>query len=126
MRPTFQLAQRSDLDTVMQDMEAFHYFDHTEPFDYVSARTAITAIIDNRDIGNVWLIYKGEEVAGYVVMTISFRLECRGRIAFVDELYIRPEARRQGIGRATLAFLTTFCQDSGICQLQLEAEKENS
>lgn len=125
MNLNFKPAECSDLDVLMQYMEDFHYFDHTEPFGREPARAAMERVVTEQTIGRVWLIQQAEETIGYAVMTISYRLEYRGYYAFLDELYIRPDKRRQGIGTAALAFLNTACQTLGICQLQLEVKNDN-
>src|SRR4029079_15223178 len=39
---------------------------------------------------------------GYALLTWGFDLEFGGRDAFLTELYLRPEQRRSGVGRALL------------------------
>jgi hypothetical protein len=42
----------------------------------------------------------GDELAGYVILTLGFSVEYRGREAFVDELYVEEKFRRQGLAGA--------------------------
>ena len=125
MNLNFKPAECSDLDVLMQYMEDFHNFDHTEPFARTPARAAMERVVTDKAIGRVWLIQQEKEAIGFAVMTIGYRLEYRGYYAFLDELYIRPDKRRQGIGTAALTFLNTACQTLDICQLQLEVKNDN-
>ena len=121
----FKPAQSDDLDVLMTYMEDFHNFNHTEPFDRAAARVAMEMVVVNASIGRVWLIQHNQETAGYAVKTISYRLEYIGDYAFLDELYIRPEYRRQGIGSATIAFIKQTYQALNIGPLQLEVKNDN-
>ena len=125
MNLSFKLAQSNDLHVLMRYMEDFHNFDHTEPFDRECARLAMEKVVVDQSIGRVWLIQHNQEIAGYAVMTVSYRLEYRGYYAFLDELYIRPKKRRQGIGSATLVFIQGVCQSLDIKHLQLEVKDDN-
>ncbi|MGD1866167.1 MAG: GNAT family N-acetyltransferase [Phormidesmis sp.] len=121
----FQLAQVDDLDVLMKYMEEFHNFDHTEPFDFVPARAAMEKIVTYPEVGRVWLIQAGKETVGYIVLTFSYRLEYRGRYAFLDELYVRESKRGRGIGTAALTFIQATCKQLGINKLQLEVKQNN-
>jgi len=123
--PTFKLAQTGDLDVLMQHMEAFHNFDHADPFDYAPAKAAMAHIVSNPEIGRVWLIQEREETVGYAVLTFSYRLEYRGHYAFLDELYVSESMRGKGIGTAALAFVQASCEQLGISKLQLEVKQDN-
>ena len=82
-------------------------------------------VITDKTVGRVWLINQGGESVGYLVITISYRLEYRGNYAFLDELYIRADKRRQGIGTAALAYLKVSCKALNVNCLQLEVKQDN-
>lgn len=54
-------------------------------------------------MGVLWVIYDGEEAAGYLVACFGFSLEYAGRDPFVDEFYLKPEYREGGIGSSALS-----------------------
>ncbi|UFP92917.1 GNAT family N-acetyltransferase [Gloeobacter morelensis] len=95
------------------------------PFDATAIETALIELLTNPVMGSVWLISNDQHILGYALLTLGFSLEYRGKDAFVDELYIRPAYRRQGIGTKTLKFLETFCRNLGVRALHLEVEKGN-
>lgn len=72
------------------------------------------------------MIEDAEQAVGYVVLTFGFSLETRGPNAFVDELYLNEDHRGQGIGKATLEFLESFCRSVGLRALYLEVERANT
>jgi ribosomal protein S18 acetylase RimI-like enzyme len=52
-------------------------------------------------------------------------LEFGGRDAFIDELYVRPAYRGQGIGTKVLKFADEVCRSAGVQALHLEVERKN-
>ncbi|MEL7356543.1 MAG: GNAT family N-acetyltransferase [Cyanobacteria bacterium J06634_6] len=125
MNVDFTLAQQEDLAILMTYMEAFHDFDHTEPFDRVAAEAAMRKVLLDKSIGRVWLIQQNAETVGYIALTLAYRLEYRGYYAFLDELFIREDKRGQGIGTAALDFLEKACEQLGVACLQLENKQDN-
>lgn len=125
MAINFREADAADLDVLMKYMKEFHDFDHTEPFDKVAARSAMTYVVSNRSVGRVWLIQEAEEVVGYIVLTLGYRLEYRGQYAFLDELYVRENKRGEGIGTRAIEFLEKTCQQMEVRFLQLEVKRDN-
>jgi GNAT superfamily N-acetyltransferase len=71
------------------------------------------------------LIQSNDQVIGYIVLTFGFSLEYRGRDAFIDEFYLRPQYRGQGIGTKTLAFVESACRTLEVRALHLEADFAN-
>lgn len=125
MGPTYAIATHADIDTLVQFMREFYAFDHI-PFEEAGARSAVTMLINDASLGRGWLICSDEEAIGYVVLVFGFSLEYRGRDAFVDELYLRENHRRHGIGTHTLQFLEEVCRSIGIRALHLEVSRENT
>lgn len=75
--------------------------------------------------GLVWLFHTGTETVGYVVLTIGFSMEYGGLDAFVDDLFVRPQFRRQGFGRAAVAILVAECERRGVRAVHLEVGRDN-
>ena len=122
---TFRIAERTDLEALVQFMREYYEFDHL-PFDEQNARTALENFVGNEFLGRVWLIqYEGETV-GYVVLTLGYSLEYGGRDAFVDEVYIRESHRGRGIGQRTLSFVEDVCRSLNVRALHLEVERANT
>jgi ribosomal protein S18 acetylase RimI-like enzyme len=56
---------------------------------------------------------------------LAFDLEFGGRQATITELYIIPEHRRLGVGRATLLFVEDTLRLLGISVFELQVERDN-
>ena len=62
-------------------------------------------------------------LAGYGLLTRSYCTERGGLCVWIEDLYIAPDYRGRGIGRAFLEFAEA--QNPGAVRLRLEAEPEN-
>lgn len=64
-----------------------------------------------------------ERTAGYAVLGWGWSIECGGREAVLDELYVRSRGR--GIGSALLQAAEGACRDHGVLRIFLETELPN-
>jgi ribosomal protein S18 acetylase RimI-like enzyme len=63
---------------------------------------------------------------GYVVLTYGFSLESHGRDALIDEIYLMPDYRRQGLGRRVLQQMEAEARHLGAARIYLEVERPNT
>lgn len=64
------------------------------------------------------LIEAGPEVVGYAIFFTTFSsFECRSGI-WLEDVYVRPEHRRGGIGRAVMEHLAAIARDRGHIRLE--------
>lgn len=125
MATTFSIAAHADIETLLQFMREYYEFDHL-PFNEQIAHAALAKFLDDESLGRVWLIcYEGEPI-GYLVLTLGYSLECGGRDAFIDEVYIRANHRGRGIGQSALTFAEDECRALGVRALHLEVERANT
>ncbi len=94
-------------------------------FDEGEVRAALDKFLDHVDLGQAWLLWASEKAAGYVILTLGFGFEYRGRDAFIDELYIEPEYRRMGLGRRAMEFVEEEARALGVNALHLEVDRAN-
>jgi diamine N-acetyltransferase len=120
----FHRADSGNCETLVELMREFNAFEDL-PFDETKARKALKQILRDESFGRVWLIKRGEETAGYAVLTLGFSLEFHGRDAFIDEIYLREEFRGKGFGKQAVQFLEEQCRDLGVKALHLEVERKN-
>jgi len=124
MTPTFTMASPADTDRLLELLQEFYAIEHLD-FDEAVARQALGQILTERRYGLIHLIEVADAIAGYVVLTFGFSLEFHGRDAWIDELYLRSAYRGQGIGSATLAFITATCRQEGIKAVHLAVAHRN-
>jgi ribosomal protein S18 acetylase RimI-like enzyme len=125
MNAIFQLLSDSDLATLLEMMREF-YPQQQMRLDEKAATTAAQKLISDPALGEIYLIFRGADLAGYFALTFCFSLEFHGRFALLDEIYIRQAFRRQKLGQAVVAFAEGRCKEIGIKALRLEVGQQNA
>jgi ribosomal protein S18 acetylase RimI-like enzyme len=74
----------------------------------------------------VILVAQDEELLGYLVMSFGWGIESGGKEALIDEVYISPSSRNQGLGSALAELAIEHAQASGVKAIFLETEKPNN
>lgn len=120
-----RLATPADQSPLFELVRAF-YAESGYPLDDAAARRALGQILADASFGRVLLASQHGEVQGYLILAFGFSIEYRGRDAIIDELYVRPEARRSGIARALLDELERASPGWDVHALHLEVEGDNT
>jgi ribosomal protein S18 acetylase RimI-like enzyme len=94
-------------------------------FDEPLVRKVLRTFLANPALGQAWFFSDGATPAGYIVLTLGFSFEYHGVDAFIDELYVEPNYRRQGIGRRAVFFVEERAREMGVQALHLEVDPGN-
>lgn len=121
---TFKPIEISDIEIITAMMQDFYAIDNY-PIDVEATKKMFHEFITNEHLGKAWLIYSDNEIAGYVILTYIFSFEYGGKIAFVDELFIKESARGKGIGKETIQFIQRESPKLSLKLLYLEVENHN-
>ena len=124
MNVLFQLLSEQELPALLEMMREF-YSQQQMRFDETIARNAIHKLLHAPAHGEIYLIFRGSEMAGYFALTFCYSLEFHGRFGLLDELYLREAFRRQKLGKAVVAFAEELCKKAGIRALRLEVGRVN-
>lgn len=125
MAATFRAAAADNIAALVGLVRQFYAHERIA-FDEATVRAGLTTLIGAPALGRVWLIERAGAVAGYLVVTFGFSLECGGRDAFIDELFLIEGQRGQGLGSAALTFAAESCRALGVRALHLEVERINT
>lgn len=120
----FKTLETSQIETITSMMKDFYAIDNY-PIDIEVSKKLFQDFVSNENLGKAWLIYDNSEVIGYVILTFIFSFEYQGRIAFIDELYLKDTARGKGIGAKTLEFIKEQIPKLSLKLLYLEVEHHN-
>lgn len=121
---SFKSISNSDIDFMANLMQDFYAIDNY-PFDIDQSKKLLQEFISNKNYGKAWLIYFENEIAGYVILTFIFSFEYQGKIAFLDELYLKEKARGKGIGKEAIEFIKTESHKLSLKLIYLEVEHHN-
>jgi len=124
-KPSFRAARPADAPVLLEMMEDFYRHEGI-PFHRQQCRQALQRLLLNRALGRIWLLQIQKSSVGYAALCLGYSLEFRGHTAFLDELYVRPEWRGYGFGRAFLPFLIDTSRRAGLSALHLEVDFLNT
>lgn len=125
LAPAFRLAEPTDIGALVELMRQFNAID-AYPFDAQITQATLARFIADPPLGRLWLILAGEDAVGYLALTFGYSFEYHGRDAFIDELYLLPSHRGQGIGTRVIQFAIDACPGLGVHALHLEVEQHNA
>ena len=121
---TFKPLEIADISIITQMMQDFYAIDNY-PMDFEVAKTLFQEFISNEHLGKSWLIYSENKIVGYIILTFIFSFEYGGKIAFVDELFIKETARGKGFGKEAIQFIQQEVPKLSLKLLYLEVEPHN-
>jgi ribosomal protein S18 acetylase RimI-like enzyme len=111
------------IDILVPLFDAYRVF-YEQPSDPAAAQNYLQKRLTNQD--SVMFLARNEDQAlGFTHLYPSFTSIRMRRLWILYDLYVIPEARRQGIGRALLERARHFAQDSGAHRLELSTAKDN-
>jgi len=111
-------ATLADVPLLMDFMRLYYEYDG-HPFVEETAQRGLERMLRDPSLGVAWVIYDGEDAAGYLVACFGFALEYAGRDVFIDEFYLKPEYRESGIGSSALSQAEDQLQGMGVKAMYL-------
>ena len=117
-------AKPADLE-LLTDLMAEFYAESNTPFDRTQSAAALSELLGDTSLGQIWLLQDDGQEVGYVVLTVGFSMEYGGKDAFVDDLFLRKGSRGRGLGRAALEALLSGCRKRSIRAVHLEVDRSN-
>ena len=123
--PCRSCLQRADVPILLPWIQDF-YAHEGIPFDPTAAEATVRELTDNPAFGRIYKLLADGAAVGYAVVALGFSLEFGGRSAFLDELYVHPSSRGQGIGTLALRLVQEHCRRLGARSLALEVGLDNA
>jgi GNAT superfamily N-acetyltransferase len=116
-----QTAQPADLAPVVQLLRT-----QLEEHDIVLSgqvlQRATQGLIEDHALGRILTARLDGELVGVAVISFLWTLEHGGPTAWLDEVYVEPSRRRDGIGRKLVEAAMQLARDSGCIALDLEVD----
>lgn len=117
-------AEPKDLAKLTQLMLAFST-EALAPLETQHIEEAAEPLLTENPLG-VILVAQDEELLGYLVMSFGWGIESGGKEALIDEVYISPSARNQGLGSALAELAIEHAKENGVKAIFLETEQPNN
>lgn len=117
--------EQKDFDKVLEMMKVFYASDAllVHPEEPVLRKTLADAIEAGPYVEG-FVFCREETLAGYGMVAKSYSTEMGGKCVWIEDIYIRPEFRGQGLGTGFLKFVEERYRNWAV-RLRLEAEEEN-
>ena len=112
-------ALAADIPGLVELMREF-YGESGYDLDVSRAARSFEMLLADSTLGTGWVFLADSIAIGYVVLTVRFSMESGGLDACIDDLYVRPAHRRQGIARRGLEQLFAECVRRGILAVRVE------
>ena len=87
---------------------------------------AIRGLLADPRLGRAWICAFGEEDCAYGLAYFRHSLDHGGAVAILDDLYVRPEFRQQGLGRAMLMAIEADLAAGGLLAIMLRFDPEDA
>lgn len=118
-----RIAEPNDLLSIIPLMRAFSE-EVLAPLSDSHIKAALEPLLNDSDIGDVW-VAEDQSILGYLVITWGWGIESGGKEALIDEIYISPEHRGQGLASALVGASIARAKELGTKAVFLETEAEN-
>ncbi len=109
--------------TFTRDFYSSHAVLHDIPESYHVA--AFEEIMRSDVYADGFMIYDGDEIAGYGMTAKTYSHEAGGLCVWFEELYFTPEHRGKGLGHAFFAFAEAY-YGKELRRVRLETEYDNT
>jgi GNAT superfamily N-acetyltransferase len=113
-----------DLDLLVPLFDSYRQF-YGKPSDLAFARKFLLERFQHAESVIFLALAEDGTANGFTQLFPSFSSGAAARIHILNDLYVRPEARRKGIGAALLAAAARFAKASGAVRLTLSTEVTN-
>ncbi|MBL8520350.1 MAG: GNAT family N-acetyltransferase [Betaproteobacteria bacterium] len=118
-------AGTGDLSILLDLMQAFHA-ESGYPLDRTAAAASFAALFADAGRGAVWRAERAGDAAGYVVLTLRHAMEFDGLAGHIDDLYVAPAHRRNGVATVLLETLRAESRQFGVVALLVEVGRDNA
>lgn len=107
----------------------FHFYeeyDHNHVISIENINKTIQHLISHPDHGSFRCIYLNDILVGYSILINYWSNEYGGTVVFIDELYIKPTFRNQGLGNQFLHLLEQKFPNINTFALEVSPSNEHA
>ena len=117
-------AAPADIPSLVALMQDF-YAESGHALDPDAARAAFVRLIGKPALGAVWIARINDVPVGHVVLATRFAMEHGALAGCVDDLFVKADHRRSGVGGALLGALLAECAARQCWSLHVEVGGDN-
>jgi ribosomal protein S18 acetylase RimI-like enzyme len=121
---TIHRAAPGDVPELVELMQAF-YAESSFPLDREWGARSFNALLSNPLLGCAWLARVGRDAVGHIVLSVRYTMEHGALGGYIDDLYVKPERRRQRIASQLLEALVRESNLRACASLHVEVAESN-
>lgn len=125
-REDVEFYARMNLDFMRATLEEHPYWDQLRLPTQEEMEGVIRAALEMPEALYMLVIEQEGRPVGIANAGFYLSLFTRGKALLIDDLYIDPALRGQGIGKAAVAALFEYARENGFLRVQLLCEKDNA
>src|SRR5262252_673533 len=91
-----------------------------------AVRTAVEGLLADDSRGFILIAFQAAAAIGVACVSFTWTLEHGGKSAWLDELFVVPEQRDRGIGRAMLQGVLQRARENGCAAVDLEVDTQHA
>jgi GNAT superfamily N-acetyltransferase len=119
-------AVASDVPPLLSLVRRYWEFEGIAGFDALRVELLLQRLVGSPGLGEIFVAVNGAQLCGYLALVHVFSLEHGGLMAEIDELFVLPAARAQGVGGRLLAAAEQALRQRGCVRLQLQLGVANA
>jgi len=125
--PAYQIriAAASDVPLLLPLIEAYWQFEAIAGFTPDQVATQLHRLLTESALGLGWMAFVEGRAVGYLLAVHVFSLEHLGNTAEIDEFFVLPQYRSDGIGAALLATAEASLRAAGCTSIALQLSRQN-
>ena len=117
-------AREEEIEEMLPLIRAYCEFYETEPDDE-GLRSMFRTLINDPSQGAVFIARDGDTAVGFASLDWKWSSLKAARIGFLEDLFVDPAARGQGIADALIEVCAERCRELGMPALQWETAPDN-
>ncbi|HZD61117.1 MAG TPA: GNAT family N-acetyltransferase [Anaerolineae bacterium] len=118
-------ATKEDIPTLLGFLSELFKLEADFRPDHERQAVALELILDTPEHATIYVVKVGEETAGMIALHLSISTAEGGWCGRIEDVYVKPQFRRQGIGRNIMGELVVIARNKGLKRLTLMADKTN-
>lgn len=115
-----------NLDAVLPLIAQYQAFYRVEEISTEKNRAFFAQFGEQSQLGCQFLFRNGEQAVGFATVYVSFASTIAEKVAVLNDLYVCPQARGQGVARKLIAHCQTYAQQQGAVRLQWVTALDNA
>ncbi len=83
-------------------------------------------VVASSPYARLFLLMNGSVAVGYLLTAETYSQEAGGKVIWIEEIYVSPKFRGNGIGKTAIEELKILAQKEGVKRIRLEYEPSNA